>query len=51
MLQIYLLDLIIISLKIYETFVVYDGCKTKNNDVISLFRYYGQCGTIEDINF
>lgn len=37
--------------KIYETFVVYDGCKTKNNDVISLFRYYGQCSTIEDIDF
>lgn len=24
--------------KIIKTFVVYDGCKTKNNDVISLFR-------------
>ena len=37
--------------KIIKTFVVYDGCKTKNNDVISLFRYYGQCSTIEDIDF
>ena len=36
--------------KIYETFVVYDGCKTKNNDVISLFRYYGQCSSIDDLD-
>lgn len=37
--------------KIIKTFVVYDGSKSKNNDVISLFRYYGQCSTIEDIDF
>ncbi len=37
--------------KICKTFVVYDGCKTKNSDIISLFRYYSQCSTIEDIDF
>lgn len=37
--------------KIIKTFVVYDGSKSKNNNIISLFRYYGQCSTIEDIDF
>lgn len=28
--------------KIIKTFVVYDGSKSKNNNIISLFRYYSQ---------
>lgn len=35
--------------KITETFVVYDGSKSKSNNVISLFRYYDQ--SYKDIEF
>ena len=36
--------------KITETFVVYDGSKSKSNNVISLFRYYDQSqGTLKKV--
>lgn len=39
------------SAKITETFVVYDGSKAKNDNVISLFRYYDRSyETIENVN-
>lgn len=39
------------STKITETFVVYDGSKAKNDNVISLFRYYDRSyETIENVN-
>lgn len=39
------------SAKITETFVVYDGSKVKNDNIISLFRYYDRSyETIENVN-
>lgn len=37
--------------KITETFVIYDGSKSKNNNIISLFRYYDpNYTTIEEVD-
>lgn len=35
--------------KICKTYVIYDGSKTQDKNVMSLFRYYGQACTIDDL--
>ena len=35
--------------KICKTYVIYDGSKTQDKNVMSLFRYYGQACTIGDL--